>query len=59
MDKRERLELAVQLVGGSIDKELFATPNRHADLVQILKGAYNIIVEVDRVIPEKGPAPLT
>ena len=59
MDKQERLKLAVQLVGGSIDKELFATPNRHADLVQILKGAYNIIVEVDRVIPEKGPAPLT
>ncbi|MBI2288894.1 MAG: hypothetical protein HYU73_00880 [Betaproteobacteria bacterium] len=56
MDKRERLELAVQLVGGSIDKELFATPDRHAHLVQILKGAYNVIVEADRVIPEKGPA---
>ena len=56
MDKRQRLELAVQLVGGSIDKELFATPDRHAHLVQILKGAYNVIVEVDRVIPEKGPA---
>lgn len=56
MDKRERLMLAVQLVGGSIDKELFAAPDRHVDLVQILKGAYNVIVEVDRVIPEKGPA---
>lgn len=56
MDKRERLELAVQLVGGSIDKELFATPDRHKDLIHILKGAYNIILEVDRVIPEKGPA---
>ena len=59
MDKQERLALAVQLIGGCIDKDLFATPNRHEDLVHILKGAYNIIVEVDRIIPEKGPAPLT
>ena len=58
MDKQERLKLAVQLVSGTLSSDLFAVPNRHHELVQILKGAYNVLVEVDRVLPEKGPASL-
>jgi hypothetical protein len=59
MDKQERLKLAVQLISGTVDKEWFAVPEHHHELVHILKGAYNVIVEVDRVLPEKGPASLT
>jgi hypothetical protein len=59
MDKQERLKLAVQLVSGTVSRELFAVPDRHHELVQILKGAYNVILEVDRVLPDKGPASLT
>ena len=58
MDKQERLKLAVQLVSGTFSAELFSVPDRHHELVQILKGAYNVILEVDRVLPEKGPASL-
>ena len=59
MDKQERLKLAVQLIAGCIGKEMFESSNRHPELIEILKGAYNIIVEIDRTIPEKGPASLS
>ena len=58
MDKQERIKLAVQLVSGTFSGELFSVPDRHHELVQILKGAYNVILEVDRALPEKGPASL-
>ena len=58
MDKQERLKLAVHLVGGTLGKELFAMPDRHHELVHILKVAYNVIAEIDRVVPEKGPTSL-
>jgi hypothetical protein len=58
MDKQERLKLAVQLIAGCVNKEMFVSPNRHPELIEILKAAYNIIVEIDRTIPEKGPASL-
>jgi len=58
MDKQERLKLAVQLIAGCVSKEMFEAPNRHPELIEMLKDAYNIIVEVDRTIPEKGPASL-
>lgn len=56
MNKDDRLKLAVQLVSGVFGKELFATPNRHHEAIEALRGAYDIIVAVDRFLPAKGPA---
>ncbi len=59
MTKDERLKLAVQLVSGTFDRELFANPSRHHEAIETLKGAYDIVVALDRSIPAKGPAALS
>jgi len=58
MTKDDRLKLAVQLVSGTLPQEVFADPGRHHEAIAAIKGAYDIVVALDRSIPAKGPASL-